>query len=127
MENKFGSFLQQKRKEKHLTVRSFADSVGISPSFLCDLESGARSFPSKSKKPDLEARMIDVLGLVGEDADNFHALGQDSMLGKNRMSPDMAVYLQNAPKAQEALRKAKEVNASDEDWARFLKSLEKKK
>ena len=56
----FGVFLSKKRKEVKKTVRGFAKEIGISPSFLCDLESGARSFPSNSKFPDLLNRIISV-------------------------------------------------------------------
>ena len=57
----FSNYLSQKRTEKHIPIRKFASMIGISPSFLCDLESGARAFPAKSKFPDLLEKMIAAL------------------------------------------------------------------
>ena len=54
----FSNYLSQKRTEKHIPIRKFAATIGISPSFLCDLESGARAFPVKSKFPELLENMI---------------------------------------------------------------------
>jgi transcriptional regulator with XRE-family HTH domain len=126
MENKFGETLKGYRLSKGFTVRGFSKAVGISPTFLCDLESGARSFPGKSKFPNLCEDMIRALNLSKEEAEEFSSLASNSMLQSNRISPEMSEYLKSAPMAQQALRKARDNNWTDKDWADFMSSIGKK-
>ena len=124
----FGKFLSSKRIEKKITVRGFASMIGISPSFLCDLESGNRAFPAKSKKfPDLMNNIISSLDLTSEDSIMLRRLAEESMLNGDRLSPEISVYLQNVPEAQQALRIAKENGISKEEWNAFIKLIRKDK
>ncbi|MGM9813961.1 MAG: helix-turn-helix domain-containing protein [Candidatus Enteromonas sp.] len=97
----FGKFLNQKRAAAKITVRGFAQKVGISPSFLCDLESGNRAFPAKSKKnPNLMDKMIEALGLNEEDTKRFKEYAEESMLMGNRLPDEISEYLRKVPEAQ---------------------------
>ena len=123
----FKEFLTLKRKEKQLTLRKFALLIGISPAFLCDLESGNRSFPANSKKyPDLLEKMIAALELDTNEKELFISLASKSMLEKDKVPQEVKTYLQNVPLAQQALRKATEVGATSEQWEEFIKTLEGK-
>ena len=125
---KFKDYLTLKRKERKMTIRKFASIIGISPAFLCDLESGSRSFPANSKKyPDLLGKIINGLELDDKEKEIMIRLAHESMLEKDKISPEVKKYLQGVPRAQEALRKAAECGATDEEWETFIKSLEKKK
>ena len=125
---KFGKYLSLKRSERKLTIRKLASMIGISPAFLCDLESGDRAFPANSKKyPDLLEKMISELNLNEEDKKIFIQLANESMLEKDKVSSEVKDYLLNVPRAQEALRIAAASNATDEDWEAFIKSLKKDK
>ncbi len=124
----FNEFLLLKRKEKGLTIRGLANLVGISPAFLCDLESGNRAFPANSKKyPNLLAMLIINLDLNEEESKLIKKLADESMLSKDKIALDLKNYLQNVPLAQQALRKAQENNITNEDWANFIKMIERKK
>ena len=122
----FSNYLLQKRTEKHIPIRKFAALIGISPSFLCDLESGARGFPAKSKFPDLLENMIAALELSNEDAEYFRLLAEQSMLKGDKVSPEISAYLKRVPEAAVALRKANENNVSKEQWEKITKILEEK-
>ncbi len=123
----FKEYLTLKRKEKNLTLRKFALLIGISPAFLCDLESGNRSFPANSKKyPDLLNKMISALELDDNDKQLLISLASKSMLEKDKVPHEVKTYLQNVPLAQQALRKAAEVNATNEEWEEFIRFLEEK-
>ena len=122
----FSNYLSQKRAEKHIPIRKFAALIGISPSFLCDLESGARGFPAKSKFPDLLENMIAALELSNEDAEYFRLLAEQSMLKGDKVSPEISAYLKRVPEAAVALRKANENNVSKEQWEKIIKILEEK-
>ena len=122
----FSNYLSQKRTEKHIPIRKFAALIGISPSFLCDLESGSRAFPAKSKFPNLLEKMIDALELNNEDAELFRSLVEQSMLKGDKVSPEISAYLKRVPEAAVALRKANENNVSKEQWEEIIKILEEK-
>ena len=125
---RFGEFLNEKRVGKRITVRNFAAMVGISPSFLCDLESGARAFPARSKKsPDLLEKMASALSLSDAEAKEFKDLAEESMLSGNRVSAEISEYLQKVPEAQQALRLAKEKSVSKEEWEEFVRMLKERK
>ncbi len=123
----FSNYLSQKRIEKRIPIRKFAAAIGISPSFLCDLESGTRAFPAKSKFPDLLEKIIVTLELNEEDAEFFRMLAQQSMLKGDKVSPEISAYLKRVPEAAVALRKANENNVSKEQWKEIIKILEEKK
>lgn len=124
----FKEYLSLKRQEKQLTIRKFATLIGISPAFLCDLESGSRSFPANSKKyPDLLERIINVLELDDNEREIMIQLAHESMLEKDKISAEVKEYLQGTPRAQEALRKAAECGATDEAWEAFIKALKEDK
>ncbi len=123
----FGKFLNQKRAAAKITVRGFAQKVGISPSFLCDLESGNRAFPAKSKKnPDLMDKMIEALGLNEEDTKRFKEYAEESMLMGNRLPDEISEYLRNVPEAQQALRVASEKSITGEEWEQLVRTLKDK-
>lgn len=120
----FGEFLNMKRTEAKITIRSFANAVGISPSFLCDLENGSRAFPAKSKKtPDLLERMVATLNLNDNDAKLFKDYAEQSMLSGNRIPSEISNYLQRVPEAQQALRLAKDKSVTKEDWEKIIQIL----
>ncbi|MCQ3035128.1 MAG: helix-turn-helix domain-containing protein [Bacilli bacterium] len=113
-----------KRIEAKITIRSFANAVGISPSFLCDLENGSRAFPAKSKKtPDLLERMVATLNLNDNDAKLFKDYAEQSMLSGNRIPSEISNYLQRVPEAQQALRLAKDKSVTKEDWEKIIQIL----
>lgn len=121
----FKEFLAEKRSQKKIPVRVFAKQIGISPSFLCDLESGHRSFPSDpTKAKDLFDKMVAALGLSVEETTTFKALADQSTLENGKLSGDIREYLLSNPQAQLALRKAKEKGVSDEMWAALIKKIE---
>ena len=123
----FGNYLSQKRTEKRIPIRKFALLIGISPSFLCDLENSTRAFPAKSKFPNLLEKMIGALELNEKDAEQFRSLAEQSMLKGDKVSPEISAYLKRVPEAAVALRKANENNISKEQWEELIKILEEKK
>lgn len=122
---KFKDYLSTKRKERGITVRAFAAMVKISPSFLCDLESGNRQFPSNSKvNPNLLNDIIASLNLVGEDAAMMERLANESMLEVDKVSAEVSNYLKTVPQASAALRIAKDKNITQEKWDEIVRILE---
>jgi transcriptional regulator with XRE-family HTH domain len=124
----FGEFLNSKRTEAKITIRRFAELVGISPSFLCDLENSSRPFPAKSRKtPDLLEKMINALNLNEDDAILFKQYAEQSLLLGNRIPNEISEYLKRVPEAQQALRLANEKSLNNEEWEELLKIIKEKK
>ena len=124
----FGQFLTSKRTERRITIRKFADSIGISPSFLCDLESGNRAFPANSRKyPNLLNDITEALSLNCAETELLRNLAQESMLIGDRVPSEISAYLKRVPEAQQALRVASEKGINKEDWEEFVKILENRK
>ena len=122
---KFKEYLTEKRNRKKIPVRTFAGLVGISPSFLCDLESGYRCFPSD---PELAAKifpaMVKALDLTPEEEAEFKALADQSTLEGGKLPSDIREYLMRNPQAQLALRKAKDKGLSGDIWDALIKKIE---
>lgn len=121
----FKDYLHSKRKEKGIPLRAFATQIGISPSFLCDLESGHRSFPSDQElASSLFPKMVKSLGLTPTEEAEFKALADQSTLEGGKLSGDIRAYLLATPQAQLALRKAKEKGMTDQMWLALIKKIE---
>lgn len=120
----FGTYLATCRAKKKIPIRKFALQIGISPSFLCDLESGARSFPAKSKFPNLLNKIVVALELNKKEEECLRSLAEQSMLKGDKIPSEISSYLKRVPAASVALRKANEKNVSKEKWEKILQILE---
>lgn len=121
----FKDYLRAKRREKAIPLRTFAMQIGISPSFLCDLESGHRSFPSdKELASSLFLKMVKALGLNPTEEAEFKTLADQSTLEGGKLSSDIREYLMATPQAQLALRKAKEKGLTDKMWLALIEKIE---
>ena len=55
----FGEFVQEKREEKQITLRKFADTIGFSAPFWSDVEKDRRN-PPEIDKLHLIARILNL-------------------------------------------------------------------
>lgn len=117
----FGEFLQ-KRRSAIMRQRDLADQIGITVSYLSDVENERRDPP----RYDLLIQIADILGLSGTDRELFFDLAGK---GRNEVSPDLPEYIMQSSVADSvrlALRTAKETNASVEDWLEFVQRMKDK-
>lgn len=123
MENKysnFGEFLQKKREEKKVTLRKMADMLGFSAPFLSDVEKDRRNPPEKDKLD----MIVNILGLSEEEKDlMFNLAGRR----RNTVAPDLPEYIMERDYVSSALRIARDLNASEEEWMAFVEELKKRK
>lgn len=123
MENKysnFGEFLQKKREEKKVTLRKMADMLGVSAPFLSDVEKDRRNPPEKDKLD----MIVNILGLSEEEKDlMFNLAGRR----RNTVAPDLPEYIMERDYVSSALRTARDLNASEEEWMAFVEELKKRK
>lgn len=118
-EETFGSFIRQKRKEWDYTLRGFATKMDLSPVHMSNLENDRRAAP----KEDVLERMAKLLALDKEELDKLYDLA-----AKSKSTPSVALdlpeYINENQLARVALRTAKDVDATDEEWLEFITKLQ---
>jgi len=114
----FGSFLRQKRKEKEISLRKFAEMAGLSPVHLSYLETGQRPAP----KSDALERIAGLLCMEKGDEEQFYDLAAESA-STPRVSGDLPEYIMGNNLVRAALRTAKDVDATDDEWMEFIGKL----
>lgn len=116
----FGAFLQRKREEKRITLRKMAEMLGFSAPFLSDVEKDRRNPPELAK---LE-QIAKILDLTYEEQETMYNLA-----GKKRdsVAPDLPEYIMSRDYVAAALRTARDLDAGEEEWLRFVQELKERK
>ena len=117
----FGEYLKQKRLDKEITLRGFAKLVDISPVYLCDLEKGRKAAPSM----EVMQKMVSKLALNKEESERFYDLAAVDQTAKNPIPKDLNAFLKDNRVIVSALRTAKDLDATDEEWQDFIDKLRK--
>lgn len=117
----FGEYLKQKRLDKEITLRGFAKLVDISPVYLCDLEKGRKAAPSM----EVMQKMVSKLALNKEESERFYDLAALEQTAKNPIPKDLNAFLKDNRVIVSALRTAKDLDATDEEWHDFIDKLRK--
>ena len=117
----FGEYLKQKRLDKEITLRGFAKLVDISPVYLCDLEKGRKAAPSM----EVMQKMVSKLALNKEESERFYDLAALEQTAKNPIPKDLNAFLKDNRVIVSALRTAKDLDATDEEWQDFIDNLRK--
>ena len=115
----FGEYLKQKRLDKEITLRGFAKLVDISPVYLCDLEKGRKAAPSM----EVMQKMVSKLALNKEESERFYDLAALEQTAKNPIPKDLNAFLKDNHVIVSALRTAKDLDATDEEWQDFIDKL----
>ncbi|MDD4291029.1 MAG: helix-turn-helix transcriptional regulator [Clostridia bacterium] len=116
----FGDFLQKKREEKTITLRKMAEILGFSPAFMSDVEKGRRNPPEMEKLEQIsrtlclteeeKAVMLDLAGKM-----------------RNSVAPDLPTYIMERDYVSAALRTARDLDAGEEEWKKFVEELKNRK
>ena len=118
----FGDFISDKRKEKGVSLRMMAKDLEISISYLSDLEQGNKMPPNSSneKYKDLINKIINYLEMNDIERKKCLNYADNDLVKKGHISNDITNYIGQTPLASVALRRAKELNYSDEDWKKII-------
>lgn len=96
----FGQYVRRQRMDKGITLRSFAKQLGVSPTYISQIEQGNFS-------PPAEERVVGMAQLLGEDVDELLALA-------GRVADDLPAIIRDQPRALAAfLRTAKGLSAKE--------------
>ena len=116
----FGEYLKHKRDEKQISLREVARTLGVSAPFLSDVENNRRG-------PLTEERLADLAKVLNlnekEQAEMYDIVGNQ----KGLLAPDLNPYVTERPHVNAALRTARNLEANEEDWQRFVDDLIKRK
>jgi len=114
----FGAFIREKRLEKEISLRQFAAKLDLSPVHMSNMENDRRPAP---KGKALE-RMAALLKLDKQELEEMYDL---AAISKNAptVSGDLPDYIMENDIVRIALRTAKDVDATDEEWQDFIARL----
>lgn len=115
----FGEFVKEKRQKVGITLRRFADILGIAPSYASDIEKSKRNAPTA----DILNKMIEVFELNEEEKSKMFDLAAQS---KEAVAPDLKEYLCENDIVRVALRKAKNLNYGNSEWKKIIDEMNKK-
>lgn len=115
----FGAFISTRRKEQKVNLREAAKSLRIAYGYLSDIEQGRRPAP----EGDFVERVSRFLEL---DKQEYELLLDLAAKSRKTVSADLPEYIMEHDVVRAALRVAKEVDATDEEWQVFMEILKKR-
>jgi len=122
---RFGDFIKQRRLSdpNELTLKDMSEKLGISLSFLSDIENNRRKPFDKEK---IE-KFASVLGLSDEDKAKMYDLAARDRREVPSDIEDIMMYDKIGDMARLALRESNAGVIDEDDWKRFIREIEKKK
>ena len=115
----FGEFLTAKREERDLTLREMARQMGVSAPFLSDVEKN-RTAPLTKDRLDKVAEILHLS--TDEMTTMFDMVGKQ----RNTVAPDLPDYIMGRDYVAAALRTARDLDAGEAEWLRFVEELKKR-
>lgn len=116
----FGDFLQKKRTERQITLRKMAEMIGITAPYLTDIEKDRRNPPEMEKLETIS----NILILSDEEKTTMFDLAGKR---RNSVAPDLPDYIMERDYVSTALRTARDLDAGEEDWHKFVEELKRRK
>ncbi|HEK9983027.1 TPA: helix-turn-helix transcriptional regulator [Streptococcus equi subsp. zooepidemicus] len=120
MAGEFGAFIARKRLEKDIKLKSIAEKLGVSVTYLSDIIKGRRNPPDIDRLESIAA----VLNLNDvERNEMFDLAGRE----RNQVSPDLPEYImdETLPSVRVALRRAKSQSLGEDFWQEVNKIIDK--
>lgn len=117
MEQTFGSFVRELRMARGLSLRGLAAKLEVSPVYMSNMENDRRPAPTKEKLD----RLIEILRLGQRETEQILDLAAKSKT--RQVSADLPEYIMEKDIVRAALRTAKEVDATDEEWQEFINRI----
>lgn len=115
-ERSFGRIIRERRESLGKTVRGLAAELEITPSYLSDIEKGNRPAPTRFLD-----KFRTLLNIPEDQAPYLEYLASAT---RGKEYEDINPYLGQKPLARIALRKARDLNISDEQWASFIQQID---
>jgi len=122
-EDTFGAFIRDKRVnlEPYISLRKMAELLELSPVHMSNIETGRDAAPKKA--------VLDKLALLLKlDKQERELMFDLAAKSKNytAVPGDLPDYITTHEYAKIALRVAKDVDATDEEWIEFIEKLKRR-
>ncbi len=116
----FGEYLTAKREEKDITLRELARKLDVSAPFLSDVEKNRRA----PLTPERLERLAEILALTDQEkAKMYDIVGKQ----KGSVAPDLPEYIMERDYVSAALRTARDLDAGEAEWAKFVEDLKNRR
>ena len=115
----FGELLAALREEHDFTLRELARQLGVSAPFLSDVEKN-RSAPLTKDRLDKVAEILHLN--TDEKTAMFDLVGRQ----RNTVAPDLPDYIMGRDYVAAALRTARDLNAGEAEWLKFVEDFKKR-
>ena len=116
----FGEFIANKREEKEMTLRDMAKKLDISAPYLSDVEKDRRN-PFDLEKLE---QLSNILLLSEEERTIMFDLAGEK---RDEVAPDLPNYIKKRDYVSAALRTARDLDAREEEWLKFVEELKRRK
>lgn len=120
----FGEFIYAKRLARGISLRKLADTIKVSAPYWSDVEKGRKNPPLAFDKLETIAR---ELLLTDAEKEEMCELARKRNDGKAIVAPDVADYILNNDYLVAALREARDMDATKEDWESLIEDLRRRK
>lgn len=121
MNNEFGLFIRNIRKDRGINLRTFAKLAGKSASYISSIETGKRSAPSIA----VLENFAEILCLDNRDKTCMLDLAAKSK-SKPAVAIDLVTYINENRLVHEVLRFSKAHKVEITDWKNFMNTLKEK-
>jgi len=115
-EQAFGEYAESLRRRRGKSLRETARAIGVSAQFYSEIEKGRRSSLTTERLNEF----IEYLELTEEETDTLFNKAAEA---RKVLEFDFSDYIVQRDYAMSALRLAKELNADEADWQRFVDEL----
>jgi transcriptional regulator with XRE-family HTH domain len=119
-EYNFGEYAEVLRKQNGRSLRETAKAIGVSAQFYSEIEKGRRSALTAERLEKLK----NFLELNKEETDTLFNKAAEA---RKVSEFDFSDYIIQRDYTMSALRVAKELDADEEDWQRFVDELKKRR
>ena len=119
----FGAFIRQKRinLDPYISLRKMAELLNLSPVYTSNIETGRESAPTDGVLKNL----VQLLKLDKQEQELMYDLAAKSK-SHTTIPSDLPEYITANEYAKIALRVAKDVDATDDEWIEFIKKLKER-
>lgn len=119
-EERFGTFLRDMRKERHVSIRSLANHLGISAAYLSDIEHGNRS-------PFSYKMMLDTAEFLLLSKEEEEQMFDEAAASRGEVAADVIDYIKMHDYVTFALREARRLGATKKDWMQFVSQIQRRR
>jgi len=116
----FGEFVEFLRKARSKSLRKTAEAINVSAQFYSEVEKGRRAAFTVERLDSLKA-------FLRLDEDEANLMYNKAAESRRNTEFDFSDYIVQRDYAMSALRVAKELDADEADWQRFVDELRNRK